>query len=289
MNMNLLAGIFYAHWVLWQDIVFIAGLAAFAVLIFSILVFLVLNNARMESDGRRAAKRVAWYEQRIEIERKALEAEEERARLELEHSRKELSEKREAADQAETAAILARQKIFLIEQELKKLFAQNEMNKKELAEYQKREGTYVPEDVVINILTERVINESLYDMDANYTDCKIPRAMAAAYKIQDIAEYIGRKPDVEVFEGKGKSPARYKVNGKSFAFLYNTGKGISVSLKCGMDYGTKLTNHLKGAVNNAKFPYGLIWYSVTNESRPCPLELIQLLIDISYRIAKLGY
>lgn len=289
MNTDLLAGVFFEHWVLWQDIVFIAMLAAAAVLFFSILVFIVLNNARMESDGRRAAKRVAWYEQRIALERKALEAEEEKARLELEQSRKELSEKREAADEAETAAVAARQKIFFIEQELKKLFEQNEMNKRELAEYQKREGTYVPEDVVINILTERVINESRYDMDAAFTDCKIPRRMAAAYNMDTVKEYIAKKPDVEVFEGKGKTPARYKVNGKVFAFVYGTEKGISISYKCGTDYGAKLTNHLKGIVANAKFPYGLIWYSVSNETLACPLELMQLLIDISYRIAKLGY
>lgn len=290
-NINILAGLFYEHWALGQDVVFIIALVVLALLFFSIITFLILNNARMETSGRRTAKRIKWYEKQIELERLALEAEEEAVKLELEQSRRELDEKRKEAEQAEKQANETRKKMSETEEELRKLFEQNEMTKSELAKYRKREGTYVPEDVVVNILTEKVISESIFVMDEVYAkSCKVPKSVARIYGSQEIAEYISGKPGVEMFSAVGKKPARYKINGKLFAFVYFLDNDkIRISFKCGPDYGSKLAYFFPGIVSKAKFPYDLIWYSVTNESKPCRLELIKLLLDISYRIAKLGY
>jgi len=164
-----------------------------------------------------------------------------------------------------------------------------EMTKKQLAEYQKREGTQVSEDIAINALTDKTLAESKRVMEA-YIDCKIPKGSKLSFTVADVKSYISKKQGITFAEGKGQAPTNYKVEKKTLALVYALPNGkVRVTFKCGPAYGAKLCKYLKQNVSNAKFPYGLTWFTVSNETAACSLELVEQLIDISYKIAKLGY
>jgi hypothetical protein len=281
--------IFNANWELWQDILFIVLVALVTIGVIYIVVLLLLSNSRMEADGRRMAKRMAWYERQIEMRRKTLEVEKAHSKAELDESRKELAEKEAAAAEAETKAAKARAELLEQERKIRILLETAEMSKKELSEYQKREGTNVSEDIAVNALTDKAIAESGLETDSRYTDVKLPLGRTFAFTAQDVAVYISKKPNIAFTEGTGLKPANFKVGDKTLALVYALPGGkVRVTFKCGPAYGAKLSSTLKN-VSTAKFPYGLLWFTVSNETAPCSLELIQQVIDISYKIARLGY
>lgn len=296
MRVNLLADIFNANWEAWQDIAFILLIVLAVGLLFFGIAFLLISNSRMEADGRRMAKRKAWYEKQLETKRRALELEKEQGEQELDESRKELEEKRKAAAEAEAKAKETREQLIRKKQELSELLNNLETTQEELAEYLKRDGTIVPTDVVVNISTEKVLSVSGLPMNPAYTDCKIPTGTTFDFTVKDITDYIHKKPNISFTAAVGKRPASFKFEdkanktSKSFALVSDMGGGIfRITFKCGPDYGMKLCKHLMGSVNVSKYPSGLVWFTVNNEKSPCSLEFIKLLIDISYRIAKIGY
>lgn len=290
MKVNLHADIFNANWANWQDIAFIAIIILIAAFLLFIIIFAILRNSRAETDGRRMAKRILWYEQQIEAKRQTLEYEKAKSQAELEESRKELAEKETAAAAAESRTAVAREQLYIREQEIRRLLETVEMTKIELAEYQKREGTNVPEDIAINALTEKTLAESELAMIPGLYDCKIPSGINFNFTLKDITDYIAMKPKITVNEGVGQKPSNYKVEDKTFAFVTALSNGkMRMTFKCGPSYGAKLIKHLNQNVSAAKFPYGLIWFTVTNETGVCSLELVKQLLDISYKIARLGY
>ncbi|MCL2817863.1 MAG: hypothetical protein FWD39_05720 [Clostridiales bacterium] len=289
-NNLFVADIFNANWAQWQDTLFILLIVVIAALFLFIVAFLFLSNSRMEADGRRMAKRIAWYERQVLAKRHALEAEKAKSASELAWRRSVLKEKEAAAKKAAAAAEKARKQLQEHENHIKELLKTTEISKKELAEYQKREGTNVYEDIVVNIITEKTLEESKLIMDPGYADVKIPQSVTFDFAVKDITDYIAKKPKITFTEGAGHKPASYKVEDKTLALVYTLDGGkMKVTFKCGPAYGTRLCKHLPDNVSVAKFPYGLLWFTVTNEDAECSLELMKLLLDISYKIAKLGY
>ncbi|MCL2522331.1 MAG: MmcQ/YjbR family DNA-binding protein [Erysipelotrichales bacterium] len=143
----------------------------------------------------------------------------------------------------------------------------------------------------INKVTEETLNKSLLTMDPKFSDFKIPLGETIAFSIEEIDKYIANKKNFEKVEASGKKPTSYKINGgKSFTLLIDLGNGkYKIILKCGPAYGAKLIEYFDQTVSTSKFPYGIIWFSVTNEIKQPSLELIKQLIDISYEIAKIGH
>lgn len=296
MKIELLADIFNANWETWQDYVFIILVSLAAVFLFFGLTFILVSNARSEADGKRMAKRVAWYEKQLKVKRRALEMEKEKGEQKLEESRRELEERRKEANDAETKANSTRQQIRQKRQELSELLGNLETTQKELAEYQKRDGTVVPVDVAVNCLTDSLLQKSELPMDSSYSDCRIPKGETFAYALSELTEYLHKKPSISYTAGTGKRPASFKYEsknaktGKTFALVSDLGSDkFRMTLKCGPDYGSKLCKHLKNNVQVSAYPSGLLWFTVSNEKNPCSLELAKLLIDISYRIARLGF
>ncbi|MCL2521848.1 MAG: MmcQ/YjbR family DNA-binding protein [Erysipelotrichales bacterium] len=143
----------------------------------------------------------------------------------------------------------------------------------------------------INKVTAETLNKSVFAMDAAYKDCKIPLAENNEYILTDIDRYISSKINIIKTEATGKKPTSYKIKGKkSFALLIDLGNGrFKLTVKCGPAYGVKLLEYFKNIVEQSKFPYGVIWFTVSNEVKQPSLELIKQMIDISYEIAKIGY
>jgi len=142
----------------------------------------------------------------------------------------------------------------------------------------------------VNKSTEKTILESKLQMDNLYKDIKVPLVTTKEYSINDIDTYLMLKKDIFKKQATGKKPTSYKINGKSFALLNDLGDNkFKLTIKCGPAYGTKLSEYFKDTVSPSTFPYGFIWFSVSNEKKHSSFELIKLLIDISYAIAKIGY
>jgi len=143
----------------------------------------------------------------------------------------------------------------------------------------------------INKVTEEVLNKSAYAMNASYTDCKIPASENLEYSLIDIDRYITNKINIIKTEASGKKPTSYKIRGKkSFALLIDLGEGkFKITLKCGPAYGARLKEYFKDVVTQSKFPYGFLWFTVSNEVDQPSLELIKQMVDISYELAKIGY
>ena len=281
---NLLAA-FNSNWESWQMAVFVALIVIAGIFFFYIMVFLFIGNARMAKSGRR----LAWHEQQMNVKRKTLETESTFSKAELEHKRKEVKEKEEAIKETETRAKAEREQLLRNEQEIQKLLMNAEMTKKELAVYQKREGTNVSEDIAINVLTNKTLLESKLQMD-DFQDCKIPKGKTMQLNVKQVTDYIEKMSDITVERGVGLKPSNYKVSKMTLALVYALPDGkVRVTFKCGPAYGAKLCKYLGRNISVAKFPYGLTWFTVSNETAPCSLELVEQLVDISYRIAKLGY
>ena len=143
----------------------------------------------------------------------------------------------------------------------------------------------------INKATEDTLNKSKLSMDPLYLDLKVPLAENNEYIIADINRYITNKINVIKNTKEGMRPTSYKVKGKkAFALLADVKDGnFKLTLKCGPAYGAKLCEIFPDTVTQAKFPYGLIWFTVINEKKQPSLELIKQMIDISYEIAKIGF
>ena len=281
---NLLCA-FDTGWETWQHITFYALIAVAGVFFFYIMLFLFLRNTRMAKSGRR----LAWHEKQMDVKRQSLEAEKSLTKAELEQKRNELKEKEDAIKAAEDKAKAAREQLLRNEQEIQRLIMNAEMTKKELADYQKREGTNVSEDIAINTLTDKTLLQSKIVMDV-LPDCKIPKGKTMAFTVKNVTDYIEKMQNITFDPGVGQKPANYKVEKKTLALVYSLPNGkVRVTFKCGPVYAAKLCKHLAKNVSVAKFPYGLTWFTVSNETAPCSLELIQQLLDIAYRIAKLGY
>lgn len=142
----------------------------------------------------------------------------------------------------------------------------------------------------VNKVTEKMVLESQLQMDNFYKDIRIPLLVTKNYAINDIDAYLMLKNDIIKKQATGKKPTSYKIGGKSFALLNDLGNGqYKLTIKCGPAYGTKLMEYFKDTISPSLFPYGFLWFSIANEKKSLSFELIKLLIDISYAIAKIGY
>ena len=281
---NLLSAI-NSNWESWQNVVFFVLVAVAGIFLCYILVFLFIGNTRMAKSGRK----LAWHEKQMDVKRQSLETEKTYSKAELEKTRKELKEKEDAIKDAEVKAKAAREQLLRSEQAIQNLIMNAEVTKKELAVYQKREGTQVSEDIAINALTDKTLLQSKFAMEA-LPDCKIPKGKTMSFTVKNITDYIEKMQDITSEPGVGQKPTTYKVSKMTLALVYSLPNGkMRVTFKCGPAYAAKLCKHLERNISVAKFPYGLMWFTVSNENAPCSLELVQHLLDISYRIAKLGY
>ena len=281
--------IFNLGWETWQDVTALIAIIFAGLLIIFLIIFLIANFGRKNADEKRLAKQIAWYDEQIALQKQSLEEEKAKNDKELKASREMLAAKEREAAAAEKAATRAQTDLEKKEAEVKKAIEQAEMTKIELAAFQKREKTNVPEDYALNVLTNRVIDSSPLTMRTDLKDIKIPLGKTFEYTVKEVIAYVSKKQNITVEEASGKKPNNYKVAGKTYAMLSDTGEGgFKLVFKCGPSYGSKLIANNNDFVSHSKFPYGLLWFQV-DSNKNCSLELIKLLIDISYRIAKLGY
>ena len=204
----------------------------------------------------------------------------------LNESRKRINEKKLEVEEAERKRLEAEEEMKRRELEIKELLETSEMTRIELKNWQKKAKTFVSEDFIINTLTEQVLSKSNLEMRSDITECRVPKDITHKYSYNDVLEYLNNKKKVEFQDNQGKV---FKVNGTTLAFLYqvNDKDEMRVTIKCGPNYAQKLVSKYSNkSVDKAKFPYGLLWFDVNYDAS---FELVKQLIDISYRLASLGY
>ena len=281
---NLLLDVFDVGWAGWQDAVIILLVVFIVLMIAFCVTFMLVNNSK--NTAKSMARQVAWYEKRIEIKRRELEVEKARSVEALNESRKQLREKEIQALAAEFEAEKAKKALLEKEEEVKQAIFTAEMTKKELAEYQKREKTNVPEDFVINTVTEKVLKASEYKMRTEFSDCLIPVSITPV-ATDLVIKHISKKQDI-TNSSTSNGKETYKVEGKTFAIVSESNGIVKVTFKCGPAYASKLIKYAKPYITSSKFPQGIIWFTFEGQ-HGSSMELICQMIDISYRIAKLGY
>lgn len=223
-------------------------------------------------------------------EKKRIKAEKKYADAERKRSAKGIDEETEKARKAEAEAELMR--LELMQQGLREEYAREVagMTLEQLFALKLKESQDMSADFIINAITRRVLIDSEFERRADVDDFKVPLNKTLEFGIADIQSYLSSLSEVAHEGAKGKTADAFKVMGKSFALLYNLGDGkFKLTVKCGPYYGQRLTQLYPEYFGKAKFPYGMIWFSMNSVYGECSLELVKLLGYISYNIAKAGY
>ena len=223
-------------------------------------------------------------------EKKRLAAEKKAAEREIAKSSKEMDEKTKNAKKTESEA--DKMKNELLKQGIKEEEANKmaQMTLIQLMALKKKEATDVSSDFIINAITRRVLIDSTFKAREDVEDFKVPVDVTFEFKIEEVIKLLAKLPDVEISGAGGKKGATYKVLGKTFGILYDLEDNkFRLTLKNGPYYANRLLFLYNNYFEKSKFPYGMLWFSVNNLSKECSLELVKLLITISYNIAKAGY
>ena len=290
MRTDLLLTIVFKNWDLWQEIVLLGLLVVMvALLLYLVITGITRGIADGPEDQKRKAKQIERYERELQERRAVLEKEKSEVESELNESRQVIEEKKRETEEAEASAAAVKIELQKREEEMRIMLESTDMTKKELAEYQKRAKTFVAEDFIINTLTNKVLLESQLPMRDDADDCKVPKDITMDYTRDEVFKYLEKKDKAVLQDSAGKRCEVFKINGTTFAMLFpaDAEGHMRMTFKCGPGYGTKLSaKYCKNAIEKAKFPYGLLWFSANNTAS---LEVIKQLADISYRLAALGY
>lgn len=223
-------------------------------------------------------------------DKKRLEAEKKQADAEIKRNSKEISEEEEKARRFETEAELMREELVrqgLREEEAKEISG---MTLEQLFKLKEKERKDMSPFFIINAVTRKLLIDSEFERRKDVDDFKVPVNKTRNFGVSDVEKYLTSLNEATHVSSKGKSADTYKVSDKSFALLYDLGDGkFRLTLKCGAYFGQRLTQLYPEFFQKAKFPYGMIWFSIDNLTGGCSFELIQLLGYISYNIAKAGY
>jgi predicted DNA-binding protein (MmcQ/YjbR family) len=223
-------------------------------------------------------------------DKKRLVAEKKLAEAEIKRSAKGIDEKAERARQLESEAELMRKELMLqgVREDQAREIAI--MTLSQLFELKNKEMKDVSADFMINTVARRVLIDSEFERRDDVADFKVPVNKTTGFTVKDIETYLLALPEVVYSEAKGKTADTFKVLGKSFVLLYDLNDGkFKLTVKCGPYYGQRLAQLYPESFGKAKFPYGMIWFTLDNTYGSYSFELVKLLIDISYNIAKAGY
>lgn len=136
----------------------------------------------------------------------------------------------------------------------------------------------------ITLLTVRGSNLKLHE---NADGVMLPQDKTLGYTFGDIYEYAKEQAS-SVKKMREKNAFSYRVNGKSFLMTSQRSGKVQITFKCGPAYAKALMEVYPQIVKS-KFPYGVIWFMIDADEQGTPLELVKLLIDISYAITLHDY
>lgn len=142
---------------------------------------------------------------------------------------------------------------------------------------------------IINAITRRLLIDTEFERRTDVEDFKVPINKTTYVAHETVEKYLSELLEAEIAGDPEKSPAIYKIDGKTIALLYNLGGGkFQMKFKCGPLYGFLLNGLYPEFIEKSAFPHEMMWFILENKG-VYSFELIKLLIDISYTIAKAGF
>ena len=222
------------------------------------------------------------------LEKKQILQEKKNAEKELLRSEKRIDEKTRKANEDKRQAEQMKQELIaqgIKEDEANKMIV---MTLPELLKLKRLEASDLSADFIINAITRRVLIDFKFESREDVIDFKVPVNITQDFTTAALKSYILSLPDVVSFGKGGKTATTFKIDGKAFALLYDYGDSFKLTVKNGPYYGNRLVQLYSSFVEKAKFPYGMLWFSVS-KADDCSLELLKLVTSISYNIAKAGY
>ncbi|MCL2817864.1 MAG: hypothetical protein FWD39_05725 [Clostridiales bacterium] len=259
--------------------------AAFVVLLGLLLYFLYVLIFKPDIKAE-----IRAMDELFKVERKSIEAEKEFNEAELKRSAKQIDEKAKRTQKLESEN--ERMQIELMEQGIQEELAAEiaEMTLEQLFDLKNKEERDVSDAFIINAITRKVLIDSNFEKRADVEDFKVPLNKTPAVT-GELEKYILSLNDVaHSHEDDGKRLTSYKIYKKAFALISHQEDGkFKLTLKCGPFYGQRLTQLYPEFFGRAKFPYGMIWFTADNIEDGCSMELMKLVVYISYTIAKAGY
>ena len=222
------------------------------------------------------------------LEKKQILQEKKHAEKELLRSEKRIDEKTKKANEDKRQAEQMKQELIaqgIKEAEANKMIV---MTLPELLMLKRLEASDLSADFIINAITRRVLIDFKFESRNDVSDFKVPVNITTDFTVGALKSYILSLPDTISFGKGGKSATTFKIGGKAFALLYDNGDAFKLTIKTGPYYGNRLSQLYPSFFEKAKFPYGMLWFSVA-KADDCSLELLKLMTSISYNIAKAGY
>lgn len=266
----------------WIFFIILAVGVIFFLLVLSYFIHLMVYKPELRAEL--ANKRKLFKE-----EKRRIKAENESSIAEIKRSALEIAEKRRKALELESET--AKMHDELIEQGFEEERAKKiaDMTLTQLQTLKDKELTDVSDAFIINAITRKVLIESEFEKRKDLEDLKVPINKTKPVTVEMVEQYLTSLLEVTHKGGKGKTAAAYSTGGLVIALLYNQGDGkFKMTFKCGSYYGQRLSMLYPDFVDKAKFPDEIIWFEIKNTG-DCSMELIKLLIDMSYNIAKAGY
>lgn len=250
--------------------------------VFFYFVYLLVYKPELKAEIAAKAKQ-------FKQEARRLKAENERNLAELKRSGKEIDQKNKKTTRLEEE--IAKMQAELMQQGIEEERAKeiSAMSLVQLQALKSKEMTDVSGAFIVNAITRKVLIDHDFERRTDIEDFKVPMNKTTGITTEAVENLLSSLIDVTREGGKGKRAAVYKTVGRSVAFLYDQGDGkFKLTVKCGSYYGLRLSGLYPEFVEKATYPYGMTWFNVTSADG-CSLELIKLLVDISYQIAKAGF
>ena len=260
-----------------------AGIITVAMIVllvmFAVVLYKLFSKSEAAKDRERTELRYNRRTKEYEREKKELERKLQKAETAAEKQARRVERDRAEAEQMERELMASG-----IAQEDAKQYAA--MTLSQLLLIKDSGNGSVPGDFIVNAITRSVVKDCPYEMRDDL-EFRTPVAITKDFNTTALRDYMCAFEDTE--RSGGSRGEVFKINGKSFA-MFNTraGEKFRITVKVGNHYADKLRVAFPETISKAKFPAGLFWYSVENETE-CSLELAKLMVEISYNIAKAGY
>lgn len=263
----------------------ILGIAAgIAVILLAILIYL-LCILIFKPDIK---AEVHAMDKTFKLEKKYADTEKRHIEAEIKVVAKGLNEKATKAQRMEFEVEQLRKELMkqgLVESHAK---AVSDMTLEQLIRLKESDGKDLSGDFIINAIARKTLIDGEFQQRTDVVDFKVPLNITKNYGTADVEKLLTSFPSVSIAQEEGKNVFTYKTQGKTFALLSRLkedGK-FKLTLKCGPFYGQRLTQLYPESFQKAKFPHGMIWFTIDNGAS---LELVKLLVLISFNIAKAGY
>lgn len=262
------------------------GIAAFGVvfflLVFFYFIYILIYKPELKAE-------IAAKARQFREEAKRIKAENQRNIAEIKRSGKEIDEKNKKTTLLEDEIAKMRAELMQDGIEEERAREISNMTIAQLLTLKNKEMTDVSPAFIINAITRKVLIDSEFERRTDVEDFKVPLNKTTGVTFETVEKLLSSLIEVAKKEGTGKRAAVYKIGGRSIAFLYNQGDGnFMLTVKCGSYYGLRLEGLYPEFVKKAKYPYGMIYFDLKNKGE-CSMEIIKLLVEISYNIAKAGF